>query len=137
MHKVLYDAGLWLDDAIDNERLTDVACVYAGLGKIMLNGCWSRGYSRQGLETDFSVWQIQEEELAFDYAVICEMRGIVQDQADAYLADQPVGMVRYWRARFAPLTKSLSGDAAFRMASLKLSNRRRLNFAIHHETSGR
>jgi hypothetical protein len=109
MHKVLYDAGLWLEDREENEELTDIACVYGGLGKVMLNGCKSLGYDNKGYESIFTVGYVPRDELAFDYAVICQVRGVVQEQADAYLCEEAAYEVRHWRAQLAPLTELVKG----------------------------
>lgn len=38
-HKLLHHHQVWLESELDNERLTDIAAIYAGFGAIMLNGC--------------------------------------------------------------------------------------------------
>jgi hypothetical protein len=112
MHKVLYEAGIWLDDATENENLTDIACVYAGLGKLMLNGCVSPDWDSEGHERNFSVGYVSRDGLAFDHAVTCQMRNIDPEQADRYLSNEAVQAVRYWRAQLAPLSELLVGATA-------------------------
>jgi len=113
MHKVLYEAAVWLDDAAENEKLTDIACVYAGLGKLMLNGCASSGWDHEGREHTFCVGYVPRDGLAFDHAVICQMRNIDPMQADLYLQHDAAEAVRYWRAQLAPLLECLGGTAKF------------------------
>lgn len=110
MHKVLYEAGIWLDDASENEKLTDIACVYAGLGKVMLNGCVSSDRDSEGRERGFSVGYVSRDGLAFGHAVVCKMRNIASEQADLYLTTEAVEAVRYWRAQLTPLSEVLGGE---------------------------
>lgn len=47
-HKYLHTHGIWLDDLLENERLTDTAAVFNGLGRLMLNGCEDEVRRQQG-----------------------------------------------------------------------------------------
>ena len=38
-HKYLHTHGIWLADLLENERLTDTAAVFNGLGLLLLDGC--------------------------------------------------------------------------------------------------
>ena len=92
MHKFLYDADVWLPDEVENELLTDIACVYAGLGKFMLNGSTSTGYnSAQGGQTTLRIGYAPQGEFAFDHVLVCQMRGIGPEQSEAYVSDDAVG----------------------------------------------
>lgn len=44
VHQFLNINNIRFKDTIANERLTDLTCVYLGLGKIMLNGLWEEVY---------------------------------------------------------------------------------------------
>jgi hypothetical protein len=68
---------------IENEILTDIATVYLGMGKIMLNGCeserqWNEtvsGGTRTHKEA-ISVGYLKRDQLAFVYRLTCSMRNI-------------------------------------------------------------
>jgi hypothetical protein len=47
-HKYLHTHGIWLADLLENERLTDTAAVFNGLGVLMLNGCQDEMRRREG-----------------------------------------------------------------------------------------
>ncbi|MCA9528266.1 MAG: hypothetical protein KC549_18405, partial [Myxococcales bacterium] len=38
-HKYLHSQGIWLPDLLENERLTDTAAVFNGLGRLLISGC--------------------------------------------------------------------------------------------------
>ncbi len=67
-----------------NEVLTDVAAVFLGLGKLILNGCEVRS-TRQEVRRDgtylvtdqLSTGYLDREQLAFVYRLVCAMRGIL------------------------------------------------------------
>jgi hypothetical protein len=112
MHKLLYDAGIWLHDDIENEMLTDVSCVYAGLGKFMLNGSRSTGYnSGHGGQTNLRVGYVPLEELAFDYVLVCQMRGIGSEESEGYVSGDAIEFIRYWRSELGPLIEISKGAA--------------------------
>lgn len=112
MHKFLYDADVWLHDQVENEMLTDIACVYGGLGKFTLNGSKSTGYNgAQGGQTTLRVGYVPQEELAFDHVLVCQMRGIGSEQSEAYVSGDAVGFIRYWRGELAPVIELPKGVA--------------------------
>jgi hypothetical protein len=114
MHKLLYDADVWLHDEGENETLTDIACVYAGLGKFMLNGSKSTGYNgAQRGQTTLSVGYVPQEELAFDHVLVCQMRGIGSEQSEAYVSGDAIGFIRYWRGELTPLIELPKGVGEF------------------------
>ena len=71
-HKFLNEKGLSVGDGIihqyENEILTDIATVFLGLGKIMLNGCECRREyeDRMGRTTEiFTTGYLNMEQLSF------------------------------------------------------------------------
>jgi hypothetical protein len=83
-HKFLHVNGIKHGtDRIEQEFLNDVAAVYLGLGKIMLNGCAceSSQTRTEGNRTTttthtFKTGYISRECFAFVYRLVCAMRGI-------------------------------------------------------------
>lgn len=91
-HKVLIDRLLTYGAApsldYENEVFTDLAAVYLGFGKLMLNGCetvhtqWNHGARvRQTLTTGY----LKRHQLAFIYRLVCAMRNIPRDKFEAGL----------------------------------------------------
>jgi hypothetical protein len=113
-HKHLQVSGVaWAPQAgheCDNEVFTDVAAVYLGLGKLMLNGYTSqRSQTKPTPDTITTTYEtlttgyVSLGDLAFVYAVVCRMRRIA---ADVYVADLMP------RAKGAVLA-SISGSSNF------------------------
>jgi hypothetical protein len=87
-HKFLHVNGIRHGTVqVEQEFLTDVAAVYLGMGKIMLNGCecQSSYRHREGSKTTTTTHTrrtgyISRECFAFVYQLICTMRQIPPDQ---------------------------------------------------------
>jgi hypothetical protein len=80
LHRMGVDKGL---DGLELEFLTDVAAVYLGMGKIMLNGCechssrTSTNLGRTATTTHtLKTGYVSQACFAFIYRVICEMRRV-------------------------------------------------------------
>jgi len=71
-HKYLQIKGLAITEdplrQYENEILTDITTVYLGLGKLILNGCYTGNTGQIGY--------LNRNELAFVYRVVCAMRRI-------------------------------------------------------------
>jgi len=93
-HKVLFDRLIHQqgDDALRYEMLTDVAAVYLGFGKLLLNG-YEYASSKRGSKTDphtkrhVRLGHLSVEEVAFVHAMACFMREI--RSPDWYLGLSP------------------------------------------------
>lgn len=66
-HHLLYEKGIVYKDKLENERFTDLATVFFGLGKLLLNG-YSSNYNKIGY--------ISYERLAYINIRICDLRNI-------------------------------------------------------------
>jgi hypothetical protein len=82
-HRYLYKFGIRESNTEENEILTDVAAVYLGLGKIMLNGCHDeiirhvqRDTGPATISHKVKVGYITREELAFVYELCGAMRNL-------------------------------------------------------------
>lgn len=94
-HKFLHVHGLRYGSMpIEQEFLTDVAAIYLGMGKIMLNGCqcqstYTQKKYRETVTTTHTLQTgyISRECFAFVYRLICHMRSIPQATAFRGLSD--------------------------------------------------
>ena len=82
-HKWLDVHGIRSSTEIDNEILTDISCVFLGLGKIMLNGCGvtcvRHEFVPEGTRTiskKLTTGYLKRDQLAFVYRLVCAMRKI-------------------------------------------------------------
>lgn len=73
----------------ENEVLTDIATVFLGLGKLMLNGCEIKTTTEQ-LKSGY----LDQKQLAFVYRVLCAMRGISSEEMMSGLSREAVRAVR-------------------------------------------
>lgn len=70
-HKYLAFHGLELADKYENERLTDIASIYLGFGKFVLNGI-----SYRVAKGEMFTGYLCGEKYAFAYDYVCHMRGV-------------------------------------------------------------
>lgn len=82
-HKWLQVNGICGSIEIENEILTDIASVFLGLGKIMLNGCHEMDVRRENIPNGtrtitetMKVGYLNRDQLAFVYCLVCAMRKI-------------------------------------------------------------
>ena len=77
-HKYLHEHSAELADANANEKLTDIASVFLGFGKYILNGKhYSENFAR-GVR-NVSVGYLTDSEFALAYDVSCFQRGLTED----------------------------------------------------------
>ncbi len=86
-HKYLHindiSCGVGYIHAYENEILTDIAGVFLGFGKIMLNGCKCQSIQKEKyhdsvktITKTLEIGYLKRDELAFVYRLICAMRKI-------------------------------------------------------------
>lgn len=107
-HKLLHLNGISLGQGLlekyENEILTDIAAVFVGLGKLMLNGSESHTESTSGtMRTIHTVrtGYLDTSQMAFVYRLVCAMRGIRERDMVSGLTPRARAAVRAW-ARFDP-----------------------------------
>jgi hypothetical protein len=100
-HKYLYENGITCGTGpfkeYENEILTDIAAVFLGLGKLLLNGCVARGPARTGYLLDESILKsgyLDRQQLAHIYCVVCAMHGITRRNAERNLRKEALAAVR-------------------------------------------
>lgn len=89
----------------ENEVLTDIATVFLGLGKLMLNGC-EVAYKRFGVTKNLTCGYLDREQLAFVYRLVGAMRNIPQKDMLSGLSPPAAASLKacnsYWQAYFKP-----------------------------------
>ncbi|MEZ4473345.1 MAG: hypothetical protein R3F60_21665 [bacterium] len=111
-HKYLHSHGIWLPDLLENERLTDTAAVFNGLGRLLIAGCEdvvveeSAGLRRVH---HFKGGYLERPELAEAYCAVLLARGEAVEVEG--LPAPAVEAVRAARQRVAPRLKGASGLA--------------------------
>jgi len=85
-HKYLEVNGVVLKEEAENEVLTDVAAVFLGLGKIMVNGCLNERKSRKDVAGGYeirtrtlSTGYLDPSQFALVYRLVCTMRNVDLD----------------------------------------------------------
>ncbi|MCM8812943.1 MAG: hypothetical protein NC924_03280 [Candidatus Omnitrophica bacterium] len=82
VHKYLQVHNIKIYDENKNERLTDIAAVYLGLGKLMLNGRECKKIKQENCIEEKKVTEkvitgyLDRVTLAFSYKIVCAMRNI-------------------------------------------------------------
>lgn len=91
-HKWLQHHGVRLPIERENEILTDIATVYVGLGKYMLNGCQGTHVRKEAeigavktITQTKTVGYLDRDQLAFVYAMVCAMRHVPEEDIFADL----------------------------------------------------
>ncbi len=98
-HKYLHTHRLYKSydkkDELDNEVLTDIAAVYLGLGKLMMNGCevqksWtvSRGNGTETTTQTFRSGYLTRNQFSVVYKLVTSMRGTSYAVGTDGLSDQ-------------------------------------------------
>ncbi len=80
----------------ENEILTDIASIYLGMGKILLNGCEHKNISYEigSTRTKTSRYgYLNKEQLAFVYSFICTMRGLSAEKCEEGLSQDALQSV--------------------------------------------
>ena len=117
-HKLLHAGGARIDGAdpederLQNERLTDLGAVWAGFGKLMLNGCASEWTEFRGQGTVTHRWEggyLSREQLAQAYALLCALRGSEPGEALAGLNEPSQQLVQRARRRVARALRTVRG----------------------------
>ena len=97
----------------ESEVLTDIATVFLGLGKLMLNGCEIENTRQEArIDRTYNVTErlksgyLDREQLAFVYRVVCAMRGTSNQDMVSGLSAEAISAIRaydsYQRDYFNP-----------------------------------
>lgn len=109
MHHYLSCKGIKKYMALDNEVLTDIATIYAGLGQLTLNGIYSETVNYQGNTKTTSkhyAGYIDFDSFCFIYCIICKLRGLPDDLILNGLHASVIEAV--WRMRQNPIYLSIA-----------------------------
>jgi hypothetical protein len=94
-HAFLFNREIVLEDPQENEALTDLAAIFIGLGKLILNGYITTGLSHT-LEI---LGYLSPELLSFAYKKVCVLRSIRKKMITAHLTPEALRVIR----RYGPL----------------------------------
>ena len=136
-HKWLQVHGIASPLEVDNEILTDIATVFLGLGKIMLNGCKVIKVRHESLPSEKrtvtetkSVGYLDRDQLAIVYRVLCGMRklsvpeymqGLNEDAVEAVAAcDSLYEDYKYHRFHMPETTQGSIGSFQNQIRDLQL-----------------
>jgi hypothetical protein len=124
-HAYLHTYNVSCEDELENEKLTDIAAVFLGLGKLMLNGAETQWNS---YDTDPSSNQLQKTthtlkcgyisrvEFVFVYWLICVLRGIPDSD---YMKNLHSDIAAEVRGSYSHWAKRLIEVDAFAKADLR------------------
>lgn len=73
-HSFLFSKGIIINDAEENEMFTDLATVYLGLGKFLLNGLLVR--NEKNMNEVHVLGYLSPELIYYAYKLVCESRDI-------------------------------------------------------------
>jgi hypothetical protein len=108
--------GFWPNHIRENEILTDVASVWLGLGKLVLNGCETESRhatqtpsGRLTTTTRHRLGYLSKDQFAFVYLLVCTMRAIPETEFRRSLTSEALDELRDARQRVT--VNPIWGDA--------------------------
>jgi len=90
-HAFLFRRDIILNDPQENEMFTDLATIFLGLGKLVINGCISANPERRDLET---LGYLPPDLLAFAYQKICSQRSISGEKMNSHLTAEAMELIK-------------------------------------------
>jgi hypothetical protein len=91
-HHFLFNKNIGYPDVTENERFTDFATVYLGLGKLTLNGyepiSWTVGQAEKKVKYTYKIGYLSQREMAAIMKKICDFRNIPISIANNNLAEK-------------------------------------------------
>lgn len=91
-HHFLFNKNIGYPDVMENERFTDFATVYLGLGKLTLNGyepiSWTVGQGDKKVKYTYKIGYLSQSEMTAIMKNICDFRNIPISIANNNLADK-------------------------------------------------
>ncbi len=87
-HEFLAQMGIWLESLEENERLTDLASIAAGLGKLVMNGSVAEaGYATGHMEI---LGYLRLDEKAYAYWQTSNQHSIPTQRAKEHLTSEAI-----------------------------------------------
>lgn len=118
-HKLLHRHHVYIgggeDEVLDNEQLTDIAAVHAGLGKLMLEGCEVRRFEDRGDSTVEHRWTggyVPEDELALTHLLSCALSDVADEEVESNLGPRAMDAIERARRDHLDLVVPRRGDHA-------------------------
>lgn len=85
-HSLLFSRGVSLEDSDENEPFTDLAAVFAGLGKLLLNGALDQGGGLGYLSPDL---------ITYSFGRVCNTHGIDKETALKHLTSEASELMQH------------------------------------------
>lgn len=96
-HYYLFNKGIYLSNEIENERFTDLATVFLGLGKLTLNGydpiTWKIIRPKGEITYTYRVGYLVPDEMAIILYSLCKFRNIPPELAEANLSKKSIQLL--------------------------------------------
>jgi len=106
-HEYLYINNLSFSNKYENEILTDIAAIFFGFGKLMLNGCeneniWKNYYfgGSTTITDKLGVGYIDRIKIAFVYLLVCNMRNISEKKYMSNLSNKSIQSLKESRRNY-------------------------------------
>ena len=91
-HAFLYSKEIFLSDPNENEMLTDLATIFIGLGKLLLNGLKYRVNEYSGME--YSVGYLSPELISYGYNELNKCRLVNEKNATMHLTQDAMERIK-------------------------------------------
>lgn len=107
-HEYLYINNISFSDKYENEILTDIAAIFLGFGKLMLNGSenediWKNYYfgGSTTITDKLGIGYLDHSKVAFVYLLVCSMRNISEKKYMSKLSNKSIQLLEeskrdYW-----------------------------------------
>ncbi len=107
-HEYLYVSNVSFSNKYENEILTDIAAIFLGFGKLMLNGgenenIWKNYYfgGNTTITDKLGVGYLDRSKIAFVYLLVCNMRNISEKEYMSNLSNKSSQLLKeskrdYW-----------------------------------------
>lgn len=92
-HHYLFSKNIYYDDENENEKLTDFATVFLGLGKLTLNGYAQINWTNNDKEYKYRVGYLNTSDLALCLHTICKFRSLELEELTYNLNENSIDML--------------------------------------------
>ncbi len=90
-HAFLFNREILLEDPQENEVFTDLAAIFIGLGKLVINGCITVSPELGNIET---LGYLSPDLLAFAYQKVCSQRSICGKMVTSHLTSEATELIK-------------------------------------------
>jgi hypothetical protein len=136
-HKYLHIHNVRFNAEYENEIFTDIASVFLGFGKLMLNGCECQNIRKEydsdatkEITESLKTGYLDRNQIAFVYLLTCAMRKIPLDKYEEGLNDKAMKVLRNCQNQY-----SCYFDSCFHDSKAKDKSAEYLNSAVRKNQS--